>query len=160
MEKICHMKKKRKAKTIAGWVIFLLVLALVLLSIFKPDMVGSSFLNVLGKGGGKIRLTSAAERFYDSIDDVIVGLILPKGADPTLMTIAKTLGVEVVGLVVTFILGSFVSEKLDISDGAGLFYAYLPCTAAVFIVNGIGISNMYLLVSIIMLIVGSIAGGR
>lgn len=159
MEKICHMKKKRKTKIIVGLVFALLVLALILLSVFKPDMVGS-FLNVLGKGGGKIRLTSAAERFYDSIDDVIVGLILPKGADPTLMTIAKTLGVEVVGLVVTFILGSFISEKLDISDGAGLFYAYLPCTAAVFIVNGIGISNMYLLVSIIMLIVGSIAGGR
>ena len=153
------MKKKRKAKIIAGWVISLLALALVLLSIFKPDMVGS-FLKVLGSGSGKIRLTSAAERFYDSIDDVIVGLILPKGADPTLMTIVKTLGVEVVGLIVTFILGSFISEKLDISDGAGLFYAYLPCTAAVFIVNGIGISNMYLLISIIMLIVGSIAGGR
>ena len=152
-------KKKSKAKTIAGWVIFLLVLALVLLTVFKPDMVGS-FLNVLGKGGGKIRLTSAAEHFYDSMDDLIVGLVLPKGEDPTLMTVVKSLGADVVGLIITFILGSAISEKLDTSYGAGLFLAYLPCTAAVFLVNGIGISNLYLMVSVIVLVVVSIFGER
>ncbi len=157
----CCMKKKKKskAKTIAGWVIFLLVLALVLLTVFKPDMVGS-FLNVLGKGGGKIRLTSAAEHFYDSMDDLIVGLVLPKGEDPTLMTVVKSLGADVVGLIITFILGSAISEKLDTSYGAGLFLAYLPCTAAVFLVNGIGISNLYLMVSVIVLVVVSIFGER
>lgn len=152
-------KKKSKAKTIAGWVIFLLVLALVLLTVFKPDMVGS-FLNVLGKGGGKIRLTSAAEHFYDSMDDLIVGLVLPKGEDPTLMTVVKSLGADVVGLIITFILGSAISEELDMSYGAGLFLAYLPCTAAVFLVNGIGISNLYLMVSVIVLVVVSIFGER
>lgn len=152
-------KKKSKAKTIAGWVIFLLVLALVLLTVFKPDMVGS-FLYVLGKGGGKIRLTSAAEHFYDSMDDLIVGLVLPKGEDPTLMTVVKSLGADVVGLIITFILGSAISEKLDTSYGAGLFLAYLPCTAAVFLVNGIGISNLYLMVSVIVLVVVSIFGER
>ena len=152
------MKKKRKAKIIAGCVVFLMVLALVLLSVFKSDMVGS-FLNVLGNGSGKIRLTSAAEHFYDSLDDVIVGLVLPRGEDPTLMTVVKTLSVEALGLIASFILGSVISEKLDTGYGAGLFYAYLPCTAAVFLVNGIGISNMYLLVSIIFLVVAGIIGG-
>jgi len=152
-------KKKSKAKTIAGWVIFILVLALVLLTVFKPDMVGS-FLNVLGKGGEKIRLTSAAEHFYDSMDDLIVGLVLPKGEDPTLMTVVKSLSADVIGMIVTFILGSAVSEKLDTSYGAGLFLANLPCTAAVFLVNGIGISNLYLMVSVIVLVVVSIFGAR
>jgi len=108
------MKKKRKTKIIVGLVFALLVLSLILLSVFKPDMVGS-FLNVLGNGSGKIRLTSAAERFYDSMDDLIVGLVLPKGADPTLMTVVKSLGADVIGMIVTFILGSAISEKLDTS---------------------------------------------
>ena len=159
MEKNYFMKKKRKAKIIAGCVVFLLVLALVLLSVFKSDMVGS-FLNVLGNGSGKIRLTSASEHFYDSLDDVIVGIVLPRGEDPTLMTVVKTLGVEAIGLIASFILGSVISEKLDTGYGAGLFYAYLPCTAAVFLINGIGISNMYLLVSVIVLVVAGIFGGR
>ena len=153
------MKKKRKTKIIVGLVFALLVLALILLSVFKPDMVGS-FLNVLGNGSGKIRLTSAAEHFYDSMDDLIVGLVLPKGADPNLMTVVKSLGADVVGLIITFILGSAISEKLDTSYGAGLFLAYLPCTAAVFLVNGIGISNLYLMVSVIVLVVVSIFGAR
>ena len=120
MEKRYCMKKKRKTKIIVGSMFALLVLALILLSVLKPDTVGS-FLNVLGDGSGKLRLTSAAERFYDSMDDLIVGLVLPKGEDPTLMTIVKSLGADVVGLIVTFILGSAISEKLDTSYGAGLF---------------------------------------
>lgn len=159
MEKRYCMKKKRKTKIIVGSMFALLVLALILLSVLKPDTVGS-FLNVLGDGSGKLRLTSAAERFYDSMDDLIVGLVLPKGEDPTLMTIVKSLGADVVGLIVTFILGSAISEKLDTSYGAGLFLAYLPCTASVFLVNGIGISNLYLMVSVIVLVVVSIFGER
>ena len=151
------MKKKRKAKIIVGWLIFILVLALILLSVFKQEMVGS-FLNALG-GSGNIPLTSVSDRYYTSLDDVINGLVLPKGEDPTLMTVVKTLGVEIIGLVATFLLGSAISDKLDTGYGAGLFYAYLPCTAAVFLVNGIGISNLYLLVSVIALALGGLFGG-
>ena len=143
------MKKKRTARKAAGWVVFLLVLALILLSIFKPEMVGS-FLEVLGKG--KIRLTSAADRFYDSIDDVVYGFVLPKGEDPNFMTVLKSLGVGVAGIFLNIILGTAISEKLGTSYGTGYLYAYLPSSAVVFLVHGVGSSHLYLTFSIIMLV--------
>ena len=157
------MKKKRTdGKKVAGWAVFLLVLVLIVLSAVKPEMVGS-FLQVLGKGSGKIRLTSAAERFYDGLEPAIYSLFLPDGEDPTIITAAKSLGVDAIGIIAAIFLGSAISDVLGTGYGTGLFYAYLPCTAAVFLVNGVGPSNVYLTVSIFMLaIVGlsSAAKGR
>ncbi len=148
----CHhaMKNIAKAKKAVSWILVLLTLALVLLSVFRPEIVGT-LLGVLGKGGGKLRLTGAAECFRPSIESVIYGLVLPKGEDPNIMTVVKTLVVEVVGLSLMVYLGTVFSENLDTGLGTGVLYAYFPCTAAVFLINGIGISNLYLTVSVIIL---------
>ena len=144
------MKNIAKAKKAVSWILVLLTLALVLLSVFRPKIVGT-LLGVLGKGGGKLRLSAAAERFRPSIESVIYGLVLPKGEDPNIMTVVKTLVVDVVGLSLMVYLGTVFSENLDTGLGTGVLYAYFPCTAAVFLINGIGISNLYLTVSVIIL---------
>ncbi len=146
-------------KKAAGWVLSLLVLALILLSVFRPEAVGT-FLQVLGKGGGRLRLTAAAERFRPGMESVIYGLVLPKGADPTIMTVVKTLAVEAAGMLAAVFLGTVFMEKLDTGYGTGLLYAYFPCTAAVFLVNGIGISNLYLTVSVIVLALAGLLGRK
>jgi hypothetical protein len=152
------MKKNARAKKAAGWALFLLMLALVLLSVFRPETV-ETVLGVLGKGGGKLRLTAAAERFRPGMEGVIYGLVLPKGEDPNFMTVVKTLAVEAAGMLAAVFLGTVFMEKLDTGYGTGLLYAYFPCTAAVFLVNGIGISNLYLTTSVILLaLVGLFAG--
>ena len=144
------MKNNAKAKKAVSWILVLLTLVLVLLSVFRPEIVGT-LLGVLGKGGGKLRLTAAAECFRPSIESVTYGLVLPKGEDPNIMTVVKTLVVEVVGLSLMVYLGTVFSENLDTGLGTGVLYAYFPCTAAVFLINGIGISNLYLTVSVIIL---------
>ena len=153
------MKRSRKARIAAGWAVIVLVLALVLLSVFRPDAV-ETFLRVLGKGSGKMRLTAAAERFRPGIESVIYGLVLPEGQDPDIMTVVKTLAVEAVGMIATLYLGTVFMEELDTGYGTGLLYAYFPCTAAVFLVNGIGISNIYLTVSVIVLALAGLFGRK
>ena len=145
-----RMKENARARKTAGWILFLLMLALVLLSVLVPETVGT-VLGALGKGGGKFRLTAAAERFRPCMENVIYGLVLPKGQDPNIITVVKTLAVEAAGLFATIYLGTVFSENLDTGYSTGLLYAYFPCTAAVFLVNGIGISNLYLMVSVILL---------
>ena len=151
-------KKKKTGKKAAGWAVTLLVLALILLSVLRPEEVGA-FLRVMGKGDA-IRLTPAADRFEAGMDQVIRGLVLPEGEDPTLMTVVKTLGVEAAGMIATLALASAIFDRMDVSYGTALFYAYLPCTAVVFLVNGVGISNLYLLVSVIVLALAGLFGGR
>ena len=144
------MKKKKKTGISAGAVILILVLILIILTIVKPETV-SSFLQVLGKGSGKIRLTSVADNFDQSMGQIIDGFTRPKDQDPTLLTTVKILGVEAIGLFAAMMLGSVIARKLRIRESTGFLYAYLPCTAAVFLINGVGTNNIYLIMSAIMM---------
>lgn len=142
------MKKRKTVNPAVGWAVFIVVLALILLSIFKPEIVGS-FLKVLESG--KFRLSSLTENFKTSIDEVIRGLLVPKGKDPDGITFFKLIGIALVGIAGLIFLGSAISEKMYVSFGTGVLYAYLPIAAVVFIVCGIGPSNIYLMISLIML---------
>ena len=144
----CKVKKRKTVNPAVGWAVLIVVLALILLSIFKPDIVGS-FLKIMGSG--KFHLSSLTENFRTSMDEVIRGLLLPKGKDPDGITFFKLIGMAIGGIAGLVFLGSAISERMYVGFGTGVLYAYLPVTAAIYIVCGIGPGNIYLTISLVML---------